>query len=280
MKKEMNEDIIRGERIQELCDVYCGLPDMFQYNPRILKQKDKHFDLSGLTKRWDNPPLIFCYGDNIRLFMQKRHFLDNPYRLITHNSDENIKEQYSALLDDPKLIVMYSQNVCFDHPKLSLLPIGIANSMWSHGNLDVLRHVMNLSLPKIFDVYFYFNIHTNKEARTSCHDQLVKRGLVFEREMNHVDYLVHLSKHKFAICPEGNGVDSHRIWECYYLGVIPIVHTSVFTQKLRQILPCILLDSWSDFSMAKCLYEYSILCEELQNNRYKLLLPYFSNKFT
>ena len=36
-----------------------------------------------------------------------------------------------------------------------------------------------------------------------------------------------LSYYKFAICPEGNGVDCHRIWECIYLGVVPIIIDSI-----------------------------------------------------
>jgi hypothetical protein len=36
-------------------------------------------------------------------------------------------------------------------------------------------------------------------------------------------YIEELSKYKFAISPEGNGIDCHRTWECLYLGVIPIV---------------------------------------------------------
>ena len=36
-------------------------------------------------------------------------------------------------------------------------------------------------------------------------------------------YLKELAEHHFVLCPEGNGVDCHRVWEAIYLGVIPIV---------------------------------------------------------
>ena len=32
-----------------------------------------------------------------------------------------------------------------------------------------------------------------------------------------------LSSYKFAICPEGNGVDTHRLWEALYFTCVPIV---------------------------------------------------------
>jgi hypothetical protein len=68
----------------------------------------------------------------------------------------------------------------------------------------------------------------------------------------HSQYLHSLAQHKFAICPDGNGIDSHRIWECYYLGVIPILLDSVFARKLEKIVPCIILNSWHEFDIEEC----------------------------
>jgi len=275
----MTDTIVTGERLQELCPIYCGVPDDFQYNPRIFRQTEKHFDLSRLSSPWNNPSVLFCYAHRLPLFMEKRHYIMNPYTLVTHNSDENIKEQYIPLLDDPKLIRMFSQNICIHHPKLHLIPIGIANSMWAHGNLEILGLLMTFHEPKSRDVYFYFNVDTNRNDRELCYREISAKGLVFEQPKPHVDFLKHLSTHKFAVCPEGNGIDSHRIWECYYLGVIPIVHTSVFTRKLREILPCILLDKWSDFDMGACLQHYTVLYEELQAKRELLSIGWYENKF-
>jgi len=277
----MTDEIVTGERLQEICDLYCGLIDDFQYNPRIAQQTTKHFNLMQLTDSWKNPSILFCYGHQLKLFMEKRNFLQNPYWLVTHNSDENITEQYRPLLDDPKLQAMISQNVCIEHPKLHILPIGIANSMWNHGNLTPIKMLMTFSAEKKSrDLYFHFNMNTNRLARELCYKQISAKGFTFEQPKSHMEYLLHLSKHKFAICPEGNGIDSHRIWECYYLGVIPIVHKSVFTQKLRQILPCILLDNWSDLNLFDCLQQYYTLYNELMEKHNMLKLSYFENMIT
>jgi hypothetical protein len=100
------------------------------------------------------------------------------------------------------------------------------------------------------DFYFYFNTRTNLTERLACKEEIEKCGLVFERpQSNFEEYLKHLSTFKYAICPPGNGIDSHRIWECLYLGVIPIVKRSVFTEKLKEKIPCvIILNSWTEFS--------------------------------
>ena len=275
---QKEEEIISGEKFQELCDVYCGLPEDFQYNPRIARQTQKHLDLRTITQAWNNPGLIFCYGHSLKYFMEKQQFFQNPFVLVSHNSDENITDQYVPILSNPKLQQWYAQNICMDHPKLKLLPIGIANSMWPHGNLTTLASHMRYS-QKPKDIYFYVNIGTNQQARSECYTAFIQKGLTFGQARPHPEYLDELAQHKFAICPDGHGIDSHRIWECYYLGVIPILKANTFTQKLQQWLPCIVANSWDAVDIQRCLQVYDALYAELQQKVTALRMPLFAELF-
>ena len=58
------------------------------------------------------------------------------------------------------------------------------------------------------------------------------------------EYFKELKRHKYAICPRGNGLDTHRLWECLYLDVIPIMLKSDSTNISG--LPIIYLDKWED----------------------------------
>jgi hypothetical protein len=243
-------DFITGERIQELCDVYCGLAEDFCYNPRILAQPEKHLDLTGPAPAvWNNPTRVFCYSHRLREFRRWLAVATRPFTLITHNSDENITGSYADLCDHPLIVAIYSQNVLYDHPKLFCLPIGIANSMWAHGNLDTLKAVMDARISKTRDVYFYFGVGTNRAERSLCRQICEEKGLTFGNGQSHSDYLMSLASYKYAICPVGNGVDSHRLWECLYLGVTPIVVRNIFNAKFAAAFPCVLLDSWEDLDM-------------------------------
>lgn len=243
-------DIISGERFQELCDAYCGFPEDFCYNPRIQYQTSKHKNIHTITSEWDNPPIIFCYSHRLHDFSSKLDFFKNKFTLLTHNSDENITEQYQLLLDHDKIIKMYSQNIMTNHPKLHLLPIGLANSMWPHGNCNTIINIINKKKKKEKEVYFFFNIGTNVIKRMECKIALEKKGLVFGSNIDHQSYLEYLAEHKFVICPDGNGIDSHRIWESFYLGVIPILLRNDFTTQLEKLYPCVVLDSWDDFEQS------------------------------
>lgn len=251
-------NIITGERIQSLCDVYCGAAyDFSIYNRAITS---KNLVLQTIVEPWDNPKKIYCYGDSIDTFISILPHVQNDFIFVSHNSDTNITSKYQDLLNHPKLLFWHAQNVMLNHPKLGGLPIGIANSTWAHGNLNTISNIMANKSQKIYDFYFYFSIDTNRAERKPCHDQLVQKGLIFGKTLRFEPYLATLAAHKYAICPPGNGVDCHRIWECYYLNVIPIVKRSVFTEKLSSILPCVLLDDWSMFNAKILLDSYIEPC--------------------
>jgi hypothetical protein len=134
--------------------------------------------------------------------------------LVSHNEDTNITHDFSVIANHPLLIHWFAQNVLFDHPKVTFLPIGLANSMWPHGNIHEFSKVYKEETRKEDLLYFYFSVHTNRNVRQECKDLLVRKGFRFGKQETYTGYLKTLQKTMFAICPDGNGIDSHRIWEC------------------------------------------------------------------
>ena len=202
-------------------------------------------------------------------------FFQNPFILLTHNGDEIIDDTYAVLLYSNKLIRWYAQNIQIKHPKLCMLPIGLANKMWKHGNLNIIKSIMTNFPKKTNDFYFFFEIHTNPSDREHCKTDIEKKGLIFGSRYDFSTYIHDLAQYKFAICPPGHGIDCHRIWECYYLGVIPILLRCCFTEQLQEYLPCILLDKWSDFNSDEIIPKYNQLMHQLNINSHYLNINYY-----
>jgi hypothetical protein len=71
-----------------------------------------------------------------------------------------------------------------------------------------------------------------------------------------IENLKRLKNYEFCICPEGNGVDTHRLWEAIYLKTVPIVIKSKFTDILiKNNLPLVVIDDWSDLNIEKLNYQ-------------------------
>jgi hypothetical protein len=256
----MMNDIITGEKIQELCDMYIGHPHDFEFNPFINKDKHKHININTITDEFDNVKYIFCYSHLIPDISSKIKYFKNNFILITHNSDyiiEDNNEYVKTILNCNKLIKWYSQNIIFEHNKLSLLPIGFANRMWPHGNLSPFndKHFIHQSINKTNNIYFNFNIHTNFTKRKKCYDDLIHK-IQWLDNIHPVLNLHRLKTFQFCICPEGNGVDTHRLWECLYLKVVPIVINTPFTKILKKYnVPLVILNNWSDIFTTHLSYE-------------------------
>jgi hypothetical protein len=148
------------------------------------------------------------------------------------------------------------------------LPIGIENSMWfNHELLEKVRKTTNIIKDK--EIYFYFSLNTHN-SRKECYEKL-KNILTWNTKLSKQDYFIELKRHKYAICPRGNGLDTHRLWECLYLDVIPIMlkKDSVNIDNL----PIIYLDDWNDLDTTKLDTNFKNL------NMSKITIDYYNNIF-
>lgn len=211
---------------------------------------DYSFDKKGLIKNKNiNNDIIkfFVKSDYINQFFEQKRFYEN-FILITHNSDYPITEKYKDYLEEKNLKVWYAQNVDYKHEKLIPIPIGIANSIWPSGDTKILNNVILQNNKKQQLIYANFNIRTNPKQRKYCLRYIRSRFAdSLEKNVCFETYLTNLSKSYFSICPLGNGIDTHRIWESLYVKTVPIVENtyniSYMIQKYN--LPIITIDDWS-----------------------------------
>jgi hypothetical protein len=217
--------------------------------------------MNELTNYFNNKRKIFCYTyalDNMDFLINKLSYLQNEFILVFHNCDHNFETHHLKLFDSlPKLKMIYTQNMNVLHDRVVPLPIGIANSMWPHGNLSLLNSIIQMNNSKDNLIYFNFNINTNQEKRGECYNKIIQKGIPFIPSGDQYNYLYNLSKYKYAICPEGNGIDCHRLWECLYLKVIPICKKNILVEYFSKIFPIVLLDDWSDLNAEKIMNEYN-----------------------
>ena len=250
--------IITGERIQQIASIYLGKSKDFNYNPLISQETNKHVFISDISSEYDNPYIIFFYTHRIKEIASIIHFFKNQFILLSHNSDWNVVESDDSItiLKCPNLQKWYTQNLCFYHPKIFMLPIGFANSMWPHGNLSLFdNNIFMSSLSnKTNKVFFNFSIGTNTSKRQPCYD-IISKKVEWLSVIHPIDNLLRMKEYEFCICPEGNGVDCHRFWEALYLKCVPIVVNSPFIETLKRYnIPLVVLNSWDDLDIVNLQY--------------------------
>lgn len=261
-------NVISGEKFQMLCDYYIGSLDDFNFNPLIRTQSSKfinidNYDIENIKKMKINN--IFCYthiidgikadfdnnkcSKNFQNLISILSSITTPYNVIFHNSDGCFQTEHKKLLELPNIKKIYSQNLTIEPEEQVIpLPIAIANTMWPHGNLNIWKYILenNNLINKPKHIYFNFNINTNSAKRNECYNIIKSKNIPNLPNMDYMNYLKVLLSYKFAICPEGNGIDTHRFWECLYLKVIPICLKNHVTQYYSKLFPILLLDDWNN----------------------------------
>ena len=92
------------------------------------------------------------------------------------------------------------------------------------------------------------------------------------------NYFTMLSKSKFMICPRGCGLDTYRMWDCIYMGCIPIVEKFDGYNDMTD-LPILFVDSWKDYMNLTVEYldeQHNIMIMEKWNYD-KLKMSYWEN---
>jgi hypothetical protein len=191
---------------------------------------------------------IYCNSELIEDFfsvINKNQSLKNLF-LITGQSDRKITKSL-FLLKPESVFKWYSINVDYDDKNLIPIPLGIADS-FSKKNLNVKHIFENIDFSygnKENKLYLNFRLNTNFFHRRKLYKifRNKKWTKLQETDISNKDYLNNLKKYNFTLCPWGNGIDTHRLWEAIYNGSIPITIKHKTYSKL-QGLPILQVDSY------------------------------------
>ena len=225
--------------------------------------------------------ILFVKTNFLNEFIEKclPHLPDN-IKLITHNSDVGIESNPFNEELSRKSIYWFAQNLKFNvinNQYIYPIPIGFENRNWlKNGKLSVLKNV-KVSEEKINGMLCAFNTSTNRERIDILHYLDLNNHVKYLRRVKHKDYMKTLSEYKLSICPEGNGVDTHRIWESLLVETLPVVKKSNFVENLSSVgVPLFIIENWNELQNLdeeKINYIYSTRYLELKNKEY------ISNKY-
>lgn len=269
-----NTDWIQGDQFKGIADV--------TYSPRI-KHGDDYDNLSNTFDPSKIHEITFIYTHTVyvkQLFNIIKH-LDGKFVIISHNCDVNIDASFNI---PNNVIKWYAQNVNVGNVKLESIPIGIENGRWIGKTGKLIKMVELLKKPRKYInlVYLNCNIKTNSEKRQVVYDLFERTPWVTaERGKNGQDvmgYFYNVYNHKFVISPEGNGIDTHRTWECLYMGTIPIEKRNINNQFYND-LPICFVDEWEDITEEFLTNEWKRIKNSTWNIE-KLNFTYWRNKIS
>jgi hypothetical protein len=211
------------------------------------------------------------------------------YRLkliISGHSDYSINDKH-VVLYNPCIWFTINKQTLNPNANVIALPLGITNytnESYLHtiyGNPDCIIQVRNEDISYKNLVYMNFNIGTYPRERQHvydlfCNKEWVSIGNIVNTLEGRKQFLREIKAHTFALCPRGNGVDTHRLWETLYMGSIPIVRHDVAINEFND-LPICFVNNWHEVTV-EFLEKERVRIKNATHCMDKLKIGYWINK--
>jgi hypothetical protein len=231
--------------------------------------------------------IFFIKTDFLDHFLHHtRPYLRQKYKIIRGDSDYSIPSggagDFGGLLNDSLLVRWYGYNIVTNHPKLKIIPLGIPTKQalelgHEFGDNELFLRELNdfLQNPGQYkkDLIYWGSLGNTTPNRIEIFNKIIKElgHVTITERRSYKNYLSDLKQHKFVICPEGNGIDTLRVWESLHFRAIPIVRKNIYTNFYREDFPILYVDEWP---------ELNCLTEEFLNEEYeKMMTKNYHYKF-
>lgn len=166
--------------------------------------------------------------------------------LISGNTDESIT---SVSLPD-NVVHWFVGNSLVQHPKVTCIPLGLENavpcSREDHGvvwpragpRITTLQGLQTTTATHF--CLANFTVDTNPTIRKPLADICKSLSYVkYYESLSMTEFLTMIPEYEAVVCPEGNGPDTHRVWEVLYAGRIPIVFRADLYETLYKQFPVV-----------------------------------------
>tara|TARA_B100001778_G_scaffold115192_1_gene94497 strand:+ start:30236 stop:31252 length:1017 start_codon:yes stop_codon:yes gene_type:complete len=221
-------------------------------NIEIIYSNNSHISYQKNQINISDGDTIFCINSSLELLFYhiKNENLSN-LTLITSQTDTKVSKNILRKLPR-QFIRWYSINVNCVDPKLIPIPLGLSNGY--DKNLDIDNNLINIEVDKFTKrkdnlLYLSFADNTNIRLRSGLKNYFsqYKWAKILYEKNEIVEYEKDLKDSNFVLCPQGNGIDTHRIWETLYCGSIPILEDHIGFNQFKK-LPVMFVDDFTKLS--------------------------------
>lgn len=173
----------------------------------------------------------------------------------------------------PVSIRIFVQNNAYDHPKVGIMPIGIRDCgsvVLGHrgfyhktllekggsirtmpgGDARPIKCLLCFTLCTHPSRKQCYDLFSSPDASSWCCNLNIIPEIVPTNLWGMVPTKIFYDKtleSRYALCPRGCGVDTHRFYESIYLGCIPIVtRTNTTFDRIYSVFPCLIVERWED----------------------------------
>jgi hypothetical protein len=222
----VRKDFLSAERFMECCD------QVWSADQRSSRITDR--------RRPERGSIVYAKRDHTVPLFQQLKKQRNRVVLVTSESDDGVEP---SEVIPAQIAAWFSSNTT--HPGVRPLPLGLGNSYCKvTAKADLIADFSGWEKKSL--LYVNFRPETNPLIRVPVWESFGSTGWAgcctrHPGNVSREEYVASMAAHRFVLCPRGNGIDTHRMWEALYLGVIPIVEKNAALEEFSD-LPILFTD--------------------------------------
>jgi hypothetical protein len=265
--RDVQEHFISAEQLMGVCDQVWSA--------------DSKADISLERRQPRAASSVYCKVDHLIGLFDRIRAVRNRVVLVSSESDRPITSEF-LLKCPPQVAHWFSTNIQTSHERLSALPLGLANT-YCGITLKAPFIAANSQPSAGRPNWLYVNFRTTSNPRVrepimrhfwniSSQDWVTAQ----EAALSHETFLKEMTSHRFALCPPGNGSDTHRLWEALYTRTIPVAMDSPAFDAFRD-LPILFVEDFRHLTRDFLAREYERI-KSSNWNWQKLFLPWWRDR--
>lgn len=233
LRFKTNSPYISGDSIARICDYVIPFPIL---------------DVDIVRKNIAKADSIFVNGHNLTEMLEGARDLLSGKIIFSGNSDQNFTD--TKIFADLQSLVFCQNSTIISLNHVRTLPIGIENIRLGrsgfkrlHKGLSHFKYTNRVFVPPMSPTNLS-RIEVVALAKTKPELFAVMTDYLPTKQ-----YFKKARDYKFIFACEGNGFDTHRLWEILYQNSFPVVLRSDWSISLQWLeLPILLVDSVTDIT--------------------------------
>ena len=252
-------------------DAFVGLADF-----AIQKAEDFYIQQEAL-----NANVVFVKADLLGPFLEAGMLGLRPKVLISGNGDTNFSAPIR--LDACIQLFLCQNNLIQDSARILTIPIGLENrSLGRSGIPQYFEHrahqILDVEKPLVLVPPMSPTNPIRRSVLSEVNSYNSDCLVVVTKKLPPQKYFKLVRKFRFILCLEGNGFDTHRVWESLYLECFPIIIRSPWSDSLIQLgLPILVVSDIKEINeklLVDFLSSHRSFCSK---NLEKIWMPYWVN---
>ena len=220
---------------------------------------EKNSDLEVYSQLQEVPRVVYVRSDLVEQLLNIKKNSVEEHILLAGNSDFNFNS--IGIFTQSIFRRFYLQNSFISNNKnIFTLPIGIENlSKGINGMPSNLNN--NTSWAEKNSSIMVGPFSPTHAERLNLLDQISHKNFMvnkYDAFVSSKKFAKLMKQHRYVLCPQGNGIDTHRFWEALYRGCVPIILKSEWSLSLDYLnIPMVQLEKWQDFEFEVKKFEES-----------------------